>query len=143
MSDDKYKWDRMVVVTALHGERFHGWISEDDGDPDEYLDKCSSEGRAATLINVRNLLGQKEPQKDAMGNFVGLIPLMALMAIDMFPAAMSSYRVVPAAWYFPGKVEGAKKPMKALLDNAENQEMRNRAIAAGIHTAGPVPGGRH
>lgn len=143
---DKFDWDRMVIITALHGERFHGWVPEDKGDPNEYLNACNKEGVAAELHKVRNLIGHKEPKTDQMGNFIGMATMMTLMAIDMFPGPLDIYHVIPSGWYFPGSVEGAKKPMMALLENAEQNEVRNSAIAAGIHPAtGPLPGmgGRH
>jgi len=136
-------WDRMVVVTAVHGERFHGWVPMSKGDPHEYLADCASKGRPAEIHNVRNLIGHKEPKLDAMGNFVGMASMMSLMAIDMFPEAMPTYHIIPSCWYFPTENDGAKKPMKALIDNAEQNEVRNRAIAAGITPAGPVPRGGH
>jgi len=136
-------WDRLVVITAIHGEKFQGWVPPHVEYPKEYLQDCSKNHIAAEIHNVRNLVALKDPRTDAAGNFIGMANMMSLMAIDMFPEALPIYFVIPSSWYFPGENEGAKKPMKALLENAEQNEVRNRAIAAGIHTAGPVPGGRH
>lgn len=124
-------WDRMVVITALHGERFHGWVPEKFDDPREYLKACGANGIPAELEHVRNLIGNKEVKQTAQG--VGIFPMMALLPIDMFATAMKSYHVIPSAWYFPGETGEARELMEGLLDGVEKMETRMRLQAAGLH----------
>lgn len=147
MSEDR-NWDRMIVVTAVHGERVHGWLREDLSpeaikDFDMYMQVCCANRTPVSILNARNLVGQKDVRVDPRGNIAAIVPMMALMPIDMFIGPMEEYFVVPSSWYFPGRTEKSKEIMDRLLRAAEDVEVRNRAAAAGIHPARPqiVPRG--
>ena len=132
--------DRAVIITAAHGEKFMGWIPKDKEDPKRYLDQCVARSEPVELHNVRNLIGHTQQQ----GN--RFVKIMALMAIDMFPAALPVYHVVPSCWYFPVDDEVCAKQVRALLKTTDANEANNKALTAGIIPAGvgdlPPPPGR-
>lgn len=133
-----YAWHRMIVVTASHGEKFHGWLPSEVADINSaytYLANCKSAGRAIKLLDVRNLLTQVHTQQ--ISGSTQQVSLMVLMPIDMFPGPIPSYSVYPSSWYFPIENVGCKKPMQQLLVNAERTEVHNKAIISGITPATP------
>jgi hypothetical protein len=147
MSDDR-NWDRMIVVTALHGERIHGWLPEHHGEHGEFnyqqdMQAAARQHEPVSIQHARNLVGSKDVKTDAQGRFLGVASMMALMPIDMFPGPMEEYQVIPSSWYFPGSMERSKKLMENLIKAAEASEMRSRAMEAGIHppnaTGMPTP----
>ena len=143
MSDER-NWDRMIVVAATHGERIHGWLRKDVDTRvtesfDMYMQACCANRTPVPIMNARNLVGQKDVRVDPQGNFLGIVPMLALMPVDMFMGPIEEYHVIPSSWYFPGRIEGARKIMDKLLEVTEANELRSRAAAAGIQSVQPVP----
>lgn len=138
----------MIVVTAIHGERIHGWLRDDIDTTDtfsydRYLQACAANRTPVGIQHARNLVGQKDVRVDGQGNLVAVVPMMALMPIDMLMGPMEEYSVIPSSWYFPGSMKTSKDIMEKLLTAAEASEVRNRAAAAGIQTAGIQPARPH
>lgn len=133
---DNVNWERIVVVAAVHGEKFIGWVPEDVGDPKKYLEKHGAERTPITLQDVRNLVGQASPNLDANGNILGVSKLLLLMPIDMFNGPLFNHHVVPSSWYFPAENEKCKRKIEELLHHAVETEARLSAAEAGIHLAG-------
>jgi hypothetical protein len=125
----------MIVVTAIHGERIHGWLPEQEHDIgyQRYMQVVAQQRHSVSIQHARNLVGSKDVRTDAQGRFMGVASMMALMPIDMFPGPMEEYQVIPSSWYFPGSMEQSKKLMENLIKAAEASEMRSRAMEAGIH----------
>lgn len=139
-------WERLVVVTAVHGEKYLGWISKDKGDPRKYMDDSRKNNRPVVLTEVRNYLSQAQPQV-SQGRVTGMAKLQVLMPPDMFPGALKKMSVLASAWYFPSDDPSCEKPIAEMLEGARQNEKMNSAIAAGITPAGvggmPPPLRRH
>ena len=123
-------FDRIVVVTAQHGEKFIGWVPEGE-DPAKYM-----ESPTVLIKNARLLATQQQPKFDARQNVVGVSVLVAMIPIDMFPSAMPNLRVHPSSWYFPFENRETEKKIEQLLAAAERNEGINRAIDAGLSVPG-------
>lgn len=141
-------WERLVVVTAVHGEKYMGWIPEEKGDPKKYMDDSRSNSLPIVLLEVRNYLSQAQPNVDPSGRVTGVAKMQVLLPLDMFPGALKKMSVLASAWYFPSDDPRCKKPISDLLEGARRNEKMNSAIAAGITPAGvlgklpPPPGPR-
>jgi hypothetical protein len=133
-------WERMVVVTAVHGEKFMGWVPKDKGDPKKYMAEQREKNQPAILHEVRNYLTQAQPNINAAGQLAGVAKLQVLLPLDMFPAALQEMHVLASCWYFPSDNDGCKKPIQDLMENARQNEKINDAIAAGITPAGDLDG---
>lgn len=123
-------FERLVVVTASHGEKFLGEVP-DGKDPQDYL-----ENESIILHNVRLLATQHQPKMDARQNIVGVAVLTALLQVDMFPGPVPVMRLHPSSWYFPTENEEAVNKLKQLIDRAEANETKNRAQDAGLVVPG-------
>lgn len=133
-----YHWDRMVVITAIHGEKLQGLVPKGT-DAKSYMKSCTEAGGPMRLEHVRNFVSQMQAQRGPGGTVAGLARLNVLMTIDLFPGPVPTYYLVPSSWYFPGDDKDCKKDMQALIDNAEQNEMANRAQALGISMATGMP----
>jgi hypothetical protein len=123
-------FNRIVVVTAQHGEKFLGWVPKGVV-PGEYLEKPS-----IVLHDVRLLATQQQPKLNAAQQVVGMSVLIALLQIDMFPGPVPTMHLHPSSWYFPFENPKTEKKIKQLIDAAEQNEKVNQAIEAGVHVLG-------
>ena len=133
-------WDRLVVVTAAHGEKFMGWVPEAYGDPRKYIANRREENKPILLHEVRNYLSQAQPQMGPQGQLAGVAKLQVLIPMDMFPGAIAEMHIFPSCWYFPSDNDGCKKPISDILELALQNEKINSAIAAGITPAAGMGG---
>lgn len=128
-------WKRLVIVAAVHGEKYLGWL------PDEPLARDFLErgpkGGPIKLLDVRNLIGQSSPQIGPGGTVMGFTRLLLLMPIDTTVGPVPELYVIPSTWYFPGDHgDEAKEQIKNLLKHAVDGEERMRARMVGIHLPG-------
>jgi hypothetical protein len=130
-------WKRLVVVTASHGERYLGFVSQEIEDPVAYLDSHATALTPIRLYQVRNLVSQIQPSSDAKGRVV-IGRLLLLVPVDMMKGAMDSHRMIPSSWYFPVENgEDCQKRVREILKNAEDSELRASAVEAGLIVAAP------
>lgn len=135
-------WERLVVVTAVHGERCLGWVPQEPNlDPKKYLEERGQAGLPIKLQDVRNLVSQTTPSVDTRGNIVGLSKMLMLLPIDLFNGPLRELHVIPSSWYFPGdNSDDCKKQVVDLIEQAVETETRLSATAAGLHlVGGPLP----
>lgn len=132
-------WDRLVVVTATHGEKLLGFIPEHITDPHKYIEDRTYEHGPIELKNARILLAQMHPSLDPRGRPVGVAKLFLPMTIDLAVGPVSSYFLVPSSWYFPGEDKVVKKRMTEVLRQAETNESQMAAEDAGIIAATSMP----
>lgn len=138
MSD--INWERLVVVTAIHGEKYLGWVPSEIEDPKKYLDEHGWETRPVVLTDVRNLIGQASPNVSPQGKLLGFSKVMLLMPLDLLDGPIARYHILPSAWYFPGEHgDDCKKHVEELLHQAVENEAQMSARSAGLHLAGTLP----
>jgi hypothetical protein len=126
-------WERLVVVTAVHGEKYLGWLACEDIDPKKYLEEHGQAGSPITLQDARNLVSQAQSNVDHQGNVLGVSRFLLLMPIDVLNGPLPSLQVIPSSWYFPGENgDDCKKKIGSLLSQAVEQEARLSAAAAGL-----------
>lgn len=134
-------WERLVVVVAIHGEKFLGWVPPECEHQEKYMKDAAQSGGPVRLLNARNLVGQCNPSVDASGNVIGIQKLLLLMPIDGHNGPLSEYYVVPSSWYFPKNTgEYGQVKISGLLEHALEMEARMTAAAAGLHVAKSMPG---
>lgn len=133
-------WERLVVVTATHGEKYMGWIPKSKGDPREYMDISRQKNLPVELEEVRNYLSQIQPNTDRAGRVTSMGKMQILVPIDMFPGALKRLSVLASSWYFPSDDPNCKKPVGSILEGARRNETVNQAVAAGITPAGGLGG---
>jgi hypothetical protein len=133
-------WERLVVVVALHGEKYLGWIPAELGDPKKYVEERGLEGKPIRLEDSRNLIGQASPKLDSRGNLAGFTKFMLLMPLDTLNGPMPSIYILPSSWYFPGDHgEVSRRQVEELLKHAVETEDQMKAAAAGLHLASVMP----
>lgn len=128
-------WERLVVVTAVHGEKYLGWIPLTIENPKQYLTDCAQNRLTVQLQDVRNLISQiSENQR-------GVSKVTLLMPIDMVEGPLEHLDVVPSSWYFPGETggDGHKKKIEDLLEFSVENETRMKAKAVGLHLTSQMP----
>jgi hypothetical protein len=130
-----FDWDRLVVVSATHGEKFMGEIPPEENDPEEYLDHCLRTSTPVELHRVRNLISQVQPQVGARGQLEGMGRILLLMPIDMMSGPLSVMKLQVSSWYFPKDSE-CKRKIDELYAHAEKNEMAMMAQEAGLTLAG-------
>lgn len=129
-------WSRLAVVTAIHGEKFVGWIPEEAGDPKKYLDEHGLAGKPIELQDVRLLVGQATPSIDQRGNIVGISKMLLMMPIDVMNGPMTLMHIIPSVWYLVPENEAIQKKIEDLLNNSVETEARLSAADAGLHLPG-------
>jgi len=129
-------WDRMAVVTALHGEKYLGWIPEEMGDPKKYLDENCTAGKPVVIHDARNLMGQAQPNIDARGNILGISKMLLLMPIDAMNGPLPVINVISSTWYLVPENDSVRKKFEELLNASVETEARLSASDAGIHIPG-------
>ena|SRR5688572_6602015 len=120
--------DHMVVVTAVTGEKFVGWVPEDVEDVAAYMN--AAPGWPKKLEEVRSLLVQITPQ---------IQKVAALIPIDILNEATPEYWVLPSSWYQPVTFQKALRNFEALLKTALENELRAQAASAGLVLPGEKP----
>lgn len=123
-------FERIVIVTAQHGEKFLGWIPG-EVDPVEYMEQ-----KSIVLKDARLVATQQQPRMNARQEVVGISVLVALLPVDMFPGAVPTMRLNPSTWYFPSENVKTKKQIERLINAAEQNEVASQAEEAGIHLPG-------
>lgn len=137
-------WQRLVVVSSMHGERYLGSVSWTVSDPKKYLEERGQAGLPIRLHDVRNLLGQVSPRVDAEGKLAGFSRMMVLLPLEMINGPLPELYVIPSSWYFPGENgDECKKLVTKMIEEAAEAEIRASATAAGLHlVTGPLPPGQ-
>ena len=132
----KEQTDRMVLITAPHGERYLGVVPPRYGDIKAYVADCAQKQNPIELYQVRRFHAQSNAEVTPSGKMMGVKTFAALLPIDLFSGPMSTYYVLPAAWYFPFESPEATRKIEQLIDVAERNEQANRAAEAGIIVPG-------
>jgi hypothetical protein len=127
-------WERLVVVTAKHGEKFVGTLPEQEDDPKKYIEDRTYEHGPIELSNVRVLAVQTRAIADSRGQPVGIQRAPLLLPMDVLNSPAQSVHIVPSTWYFPVENREAKDNLAGLIHQAEEMEARASAEAAGIIT---------
>jgi hypothetical protein len=125
-------WERLVVVTAKHGEKFVGTLPEHESNPKKYIEDRTYEHGPVVLSNVRVLAIQTRAVADARGQPVGIQRTPLLLPMDVLNSPAAVVYVVPSAWYFPADNKEAKDNLAGLIHHTEEMEARSSAEAAGI-----------
>lgn len=133
-------WEQLVVVTAVHGEKYLGWIPKDKGDPKKYMNDSRRNNVPVVLTEVRNYLSQTQPSADRAGRVTGWQKMHILLPLDMFTGPMKKMSVMASAWYFPKDNPDSARAVEELLEGARKNEAINQAVAAGITPAGGMIG---
>ena len=129
MNDSEF--NRSVVVTAQHGEKYFGYVPKDIADRGLYFGYHQKEGLPIALENVRLLVMQyTQKQSGGMQSFMGLLP------IDLFSTSMDKFYVAPSMWYFPSENPSIRGKLEKLIEAAERNDQMNKAMEAGIHIPG-------
>lgn len=135
---NEIKWNRIVVVTALHGEKYLGYVPGEVKTPSEYIrDRCSQR-LPITLEDARTLVSQVQ-----VGPRGEIGRMLLLMPVDFWPGPIPSINIVPSSWSVPADNEQAKKQIEKLLQHAEENESRFSASEAGLvvdHRSPILPG---
>jgi hypothetical protein len=125
-------WTRLIVVTAVHGEKCLGFLPEDVGDPKKYVEDRAGQKLPITVHEARNMLGQATPGFDKEGRLIGVRTLTMLLPIDMLTGPMPEHNIIPSSWYFPGDHAHVKEKVTLLIHQAVELETRMAAEAANI-----------
>ena len=135
MNDQDF--NRTVVVTASHGEKYLGFIPMDVTEsPQVYVEKLAMNRTPIVLENVRILMGQMTARQDAKGSVIGVQTFIALMPIDVFSGPVGKFHTLVSSWYFPSENPETRKKIERLIDAAEKNEQCNKAVEAGLHVLG-------
>jgi hypothetical protein len=76
-------WERLVVVTAKHGEKFVGMLPTLDVSPKKYIEDKAYEHGPVELSGVRVLAIQTRAVADARGQPVGIQRTPLLLPMDV------------------------------------------------------------
>jgi len=126
-------WTKLVVVTALHGEKCLGWLPEEIKDPKAYLEEKVTKGEPIVLHEARNLIGQVSPSYDqSTGKLMGIGRMILLTPFDALIGPLPSLFLIPSTWYFPGEFEHVRAKVEGLLRQAVEFETSLAAAEAGI-----------
>jgi hypothetical protein len=129
---DNFDWKRLVVVTAVHGEKSLGWLPETVDDPVAHLIEHTTNKTPITLHEARNLVGQASPSYDQSGKLMGIGRMLMLLPIDALTGPLPTQYVIPSTWYFPGEFPQVRKKIEGLLRQAVELETGIAASDAGI-----------
>lgn len=124
--------ERLVIVAALHGEKF---IGHTPGyikcTPQEYMEKAAQQNKPVELYNVRSLLSQPQAKKLPSGETV-IAGFVALMPFEFMPGPAEKIWVRASTWHFPAENPRSKEKIITLLAQAEDSERKVSALEAGI-----------
>lgn len=137
---EKTDWKRLVVVTAIHGEKSLGWLPEDVEDPKAYIEGKAAKGEHIVLHEARNLVGQASPSYDpATGRLMGIGRMLLLLPFDALTGPLPTQHIIPSTWYFPGEFTHVRSKIENLLRQAVELETSLSASEAGIVQPGAGP----
>lgn len=134
MNDQDF--NRAVIVTASHGEKYLGFVSKECQNPKQYIDNLALSKEPIELEDVRILMGQMTAKQDSKGSVTGVQTFIALMPIDMFTGPLGKFHTLVSSWYFPYENPETRKKIERLIDAAEKNEQMNRTQEAGLHLPG-------
>ena len=144
MPDNERPWSHAVVVTALHGEKYLGWIDSKEDKPRDCIELCVEESDPLLLLDVRILATQIQQGRDPKTGQMVTGNMVFLMPLDAFPSACPSLKLLISSWYFPVDEKDCLKIIQQLLVDCKRIEEINTAArsaaAAGITIA--LPGTR-
>lgn len=132
-------FEKIVIVASMHGEKFFGTLPDHVEDPDKYFSEAINQNKPVIIENVRIMLSQCGAVTRADGSMGGIQTTVALIPIDLADGPMEKIHVRPSSWYFPSEVLNIRESVTRLLKQAEDGELRNRAIRSGLSVAGDMP----
>jgi len=143
-------WKRLVIVAALHGEKYIGFVPDSLGDPQEYMVRVAKNNEPMRLQDVRTILSQPQMQKLPNGQQV-IAGFVAVLPFEFNPGPAEELWVRASSWHFPvHNVESQEKIMrlmeKAVESEAQIVELEKQANMVDDATAAglvlPGTGGR-
>lgn len=147
---EKIDWNRLVVVAALHGEKYIGFIPEEtQASPQDYMYTQARENKPVCLYHVRTLISQPQMQTLANGQQV-IAGFVAVIPFEFNPGPAEELWVRASSWHFPVNNPESQEKVQKLLDKAVESEaqiaelerqmdLQDKARDAGIIT----PNGMH
>jgi hypothetical protein len=137
-------FERLVVMTAQHGEKFFGWVAHPTEDPEQYIESRIAEKKPVLLEDARLLVSQLQVMNDSRGNPV-LNNMMLLMPLDSFVSGVENLWVYPSSWYFPKNNEKCQGKIKDLFRACLEMELAKAAaemnlVIPGLKANLPPPG---
>lgn len=125
-------WNHLIVISSLTGERYMGWIREED--PREYVAEKAKLNEPVEVSDARLLISQVQPNIGPGGRVLGFAKMVLLMPIDVLNGPLPTHNVLASSWYFPKDTGGTRRKFEELLRQAEESEQQLSAADAGLVT---------
>ena len=119
----KIDWDRLVIVAAMHGEKYIGFLPREVEDPDEWMRELGRTNQPVLLHHVRTILSQPQVQKLPNGQQV-IAGLVAVLPFEFNPGPAEELWVRASSWHFPIVNEKSQEKIMRLLEKAEESEVQ-------------------
>lgn len=119
----KIDYSRLIIVAALHGEKYIGHVPKGVKNAPAYMESAAKANQPVRITEVRTILSQPQVTELPTGEKI-IGGMVAILPFEFFPGPADQVWVRASSWHFPAENPGSKKKIDLMLKSAVESEAK-------------------